>query len=126
MLDLTLYSSRPASAVLPVAANASIAHARRPALLTYVSPLVDVARRTARLPFYVVGWRRESEVLEVGMMEDLEFARGAQNLPQSLRLEIQSDLKMQVYLAKVEFRARLAGLRCVSLFCLFCFCYRHD
>ncbi|KAJ6170401.1 hypothetical protein N7485_007747, partial [Penicillium canescens] len=111
MLDLTLYSSRPASAVLPVAANAPIAHARRPALLTYISPLVDVARRTARLPFYVVGWRRESEVLEVGMMEDLEFARGAQNLPQSLRLEIQSDLKMQVYLAKVEFRARLAGLR---------------
>jgi hypothetical protein len=78
------------------------------------------------LPFYVVGWRRESEVLEVGMMEDLEFARGVQSLPQSLRLEIQSDLQMQVYLAKVEFRARLTGLRYVSLFCLFCFGYWHD
>jgi hypothetical protein len=66
------------------------------------------------LPFYIVGWKREAEVLEIEMMDDLEFAKGAQNLPQSLRLEIQSDLKMQVYGAKVEFRARLTGLRYVS------------
>ncbi|OQD85913.1 hypothetical protein PENANT_c009G04338 [Penicillium antarcticum] len=112
MLDLTLYASRPASAVLPISSTiAPIAHARRPALLTYASPLVDVAQRTARLPFYVVGWKREAEVLEVSIMEELEFDRGMGNLPQSLRLEIQSDLKMQVYFAKVEFRARLTGLR---------------
>jgi hypothetical protein len=109
MLDLTLYATRPVSAVLPISStHTPIAHARRPALLTFVSPLVDVARRTARLPFYIVGWKREAEVLEIEMMDDLEFAKGAQNLPQSLRLEI------QVYGAKVEFRARLTGLRYVS------------
>ncbi|KAJ5748967.1 Survival protein SurE-like phosphatase/nucleotidase [Penicillium nucicola] len=112
MLDLTLYASRPASAILPISSTiAPIAHERRPALLTYASPLVDVARRAVRLPFYVVGWKREAEVLEVDIMEDLQFDKGPGNLPQSLRLEIQSDLKMQVYLAKVGFRARLTGLR---------------
>lgn len=73
--------------------------------------MVDVARRMARLPLYVVGWRREAETLEVPMMEKLEFARGARNLPQSLRLEIQSDGKLQIYSARVEFRARFTGLR---------------
>lgn len=63
------------------------------------------------MPLYVVGWYRESETLEVPMMEQLEFAKGVQNLPQSLRLEVQSDLKMQIYTARVEFRARLTGLR---------------
>ncbi|KAJ5158452.1 Survival protein SurE-like phosphatase/nucleotidase [Penicillium coprophilum] len=111
MLDLTLFSSRPASSLLPGPNNTPISQARRPAIMTFASPLVDVARRAARMPFYVVGWHRESETLEVPMMEQLEFSKGAQNLPQSLRLEIQSDLKMQVYTARVEFRARLTGLR---------------
>jgi hypothetical protein len=113
MLDLTLFSSRPASLILPAPAITPISQARRPAILTYASPMVDVARRAARMPLYVVGWRRESEKLEVPMMEQLEFARGAQNLPQSLRLEIQSDSKMQIYTARVEIRARLTGLRYV-------------
>ncbi|KXG48969.1 Survival protein SurE-like phosphatase/nucleotidase [Penicillium griseofulvum] len=111
MLDLTLFSSRPASSLLPGPNNAPISQARRPAIMTYASPLVDTARRVARMPLYVVGWHRESETLEVPMMEQLEFAKGVQNLPQSLRLEIQSDSKMQVYTAQVEFRARLTGLR---------------
>jgi hypothetical protein len=113
MLDLTLFSSRPASLVLPGPANTPISQARRPAILTYASPMVDVARRAARMPLYVVGLHRELEKLEVPMMEQLEFAKGARNLPQSLRLEIQSDLKMQIYTARVEFRARLTGLRYV-------------
>ncbi|KAJ5045978.1 hypothetical protein NUH16_002803 [Penicillium rubens] len=110
MLDLTLFSSRPASALLPGPNNAPISQARRPAIMTYASPLVDVARRVARMPLYVVGLRRESETLEVPMMELLEFRKGTQNLPRSLRLEIQSDSKMQIYTARVEFRARLTGL----------------
>ncbi|KAJ5481319.1 hypothetical protein N7475_000131 [Penicillium sp. IBT 31633x] len=111
MLDLTLYSSRPASTILPGPNNAPISQARRPAIMTYASPLVDVARRAARMPLYVVGWGRESETLEVPMMEELEFAKGVGNLPQSLRLEIQSDSTLQIYTARVEFRARLTGLR---------------
>ncbi|KAJ5167887.1 uncharacterized protein N7482_003481 [Penicillium canariense] len=112
MIDLTLYSPETGS-VLPTSANSQnkISQSRRPAILTYTSPLVDVARRLARLPLYVVGLRREAETLEVSMMEKVEFARGTRNLPHSLRLEIQSDGKMQIYRARVEFRARFTGLR---------------
>lgn len=112
MIDLTLYSPQTSS-VLPTSANSlnPISQSRRPAILTYSSPMVDVARRMARLPLYVVGWRREAETLDVPMMEKVQFARGARNLPQSLRLEIQSDGKLQIYSARVEFRARFTGLR---------------
>ncbi|KAJ5390681.1 uncharacterized protein N7496_001749 [Penicillium cataractarum] len=114
MIDLTLYAPETAS-VLPTTANSQnkISHSRRPAILTYTSPLVDVARRLVRLPLYVVGWRREAETLEVSMMEKVEFARGSRNRPQSLRLEIQSGRKMQIYSARVEFRARFTGLRSI-------------
>ncbi|QQK47015.1 Adipose-regulatory protein, Seipin [Penicillium digitatum] len=111
MLDLALFSSRPASSLLPGPNNTPLTRARRHAIMTYASPLVDLARRVACMPLYVVGWHRESETLEVPMMELLEFAKGARNLPQSLRLEIQSDSKMQIYTAQVEFRAKLTGLR---------------
>jgi hypothetical protein len=112
MIDLTLYAPETAS-VLPTTTNSQnkISQSRRPAILTYTSPLVDLARRLVRLPLYVLGWRREAETLEVSMMEKMEFARGARNRPQSLRLEIHSDRKMQIYSARVEFRARLTGLR---------------
>lgn len=112
MIDLTLYS-RQAGSVLPTATNNLnlISHSRRPAILTYTSPLVDLAKKLVRLPLYVLGWRREAETLAVPMIEKAEFARGARNLPQSLRLEIQSDAKLQVYSARVEFRARFTGLR---------------
>lgn len=112
MIDLALYPP-PASSVLPGSANAQnpISQSRRPAILTYTSPLVDLARRLVRLPLYLVGWRREAETLEVPMMEKVEFARGSRNLPQSLRLEIQSDEKMQIYSARVEFRIRFTGMR---------------
>jgi hypothetical protein len=111
MVDLTLYSRQTGGSVLPANTLNPISQSRRPAILTYTSPLVDLARRMVRLPLYVVGWRREAETLEVPMMEKVEFARGAKNLPQSLRLEIQSDSKMQIYSARVEFRARFTGLR---------------
>lgn len=112
MIDLTLYSHQTGS-VLPTATNSltPISHSRRPGILTYTSPLVDLAKRLIRLPFYVVGWRREAELLAVPMIEKAEFLRGARNLPQSLRLEIQSDAKLQIYSARVEFRARFTGLR---------------
>jgi len=112
MIDLTLLSPQSGTGLAAVSNTLSpISHARRPAILTYSSPLVDLARRVVRLPFYVVGWRREAETLEVQMLEKVEFARGSRNLPQSLRLEIQSDGKMQFYSARVEFRARFTGLR---------------
>lgn len=114
MIDLTLYSCQQGS-VLPTSSNSvtPISKSRRPAILTYSSPLVDLARKLLRLPLYVVGLRREAEKLEVSMGEKITFARGSCNLPQRVQLEIQSDVKMQVYSARVEFRARFTGLRYV-------------
>lgn len=114
MLDLSLYS--PPSSSIMNGANTStqvLSHSRRPAILTYASSVVDTAYKVSRLPLYVVGWRREAETLEVNMMERVEFAKGWRNLPGSLRLEIQSTERMQVYSAKVKFLARFTGLRYV-------------
>lgn len=114
MLDLALFS-RPSSSII-TGTNTStslIAHSRRPAILTYASPIVDTAYKVSRMPLYLLGWQREAETLEVSMMESVEFARGWRNLPGSLRLEIQSREQMQVYSAIVKFKANFTGLRLV-------------
>ncbi|KAE8373398.1 putative adipose-regulatory protein-domain-containing protein [Aspergillus bertholletiae] len=112
MLDLTLLS-HPSTSVLTGtnSSTSSISRSRRPAILTYASPLVDTASKLSLMPFYVFGWHREAEKLVVPMMERVEFARGWRNLPESLRLEIHSHEEMQIYKATVEFRARFTGLR---------------
>lgn len=109
MLDLSLLSHRSSSAKNP--SRELIARSRRPAILTYASPLVDTASKLTFMPLYLTGWRREAETLEVQMMEQIEFPRGWRNLPETLRIEIHSDEKMHVYNAKVEFRATFTGLR---------------
>ena len=112
MLDLTLFSHPSTSA--RTGRNTStdlIAQSRRPAILTYASSMVDTASKLTFMPFYLTGWRREAETLEVHMMEQIEFPRGWRNLPETLRLEIQSDERMQIYDAKVEFKATFTGLR---------------
>lgn len=112
MLDLTLLPHPSTSASTGTNTSApSIARSRRPGILTYTSPLVDTASRISFMPLYLVGWKRELEKLEIPMMEQVEFARGARNLPASARLEINSKEDMQFYSAKVQFRARFTGLR---------------
>lgn len=85
-------------------------------MLTYTSCLVDTAHTLSRMPLYLIGWKREAEILDVSMFENLEFARGWRNVPASLRLEIQSHERMQVYGVEVKFRAKFRGLRCVTIF----------
>jgi len=109
MLDLSLFSHRSISA--KNTSRELIARSRRPGILTYASPIVDTASKLTYMPLYLTGWRREAETLEVQMMEQIEFPRGWRNLPENLRVEIHSDEKMQVYNAKVEFRATFTGLR---------------
>ncbi|KUL91950.1 hypothetical protein ZTR_01088 [Talaromyces verruculosus] len=115
MLDLTLHSPPQTSIVGINTSTTLIAHSRRPAILTYTSPLVDTAHTLSRMPLYLIGWR-EAETLEVPMFENLEFARGWRNVPASLRLEIQSREQMQLYGAEVNFRAKFRGLRLVITF----------
>ncbi|KAI9724421.1 MAG: hypothetical protein M1812_000489 [Candelaria pacifica] len=109
MLDLSL-SSPPSGNSLSVSTEV-LARSERPAILTYTSPMVDTANRLAQLPWYLLGWRHEAEILEVKMMEGISFQRGWKNVPGSLRLEIRSKERMQFYSAKVRFIARFSGLR---------------
>ncbi|KAL4736562.1 putative adipose-regulatory protein-domain-containing protein [Aspergillus similis] len=111
MLDLTLLSQSSTSARTGEITAPPISHSRRPAILTYASPLVDISSKASFMPLYVLGWKREAERLVIPMMERVEFSRGARNVPDILRLEVQSEEKMQFYSAKVKFRASFTGLR---------------
>jgi hypothetical protein len=115
MIDLALLSSLDESSDHKEApSGAKLAESRRPAILTYASPLVDTANRFWRLPFYVFGWKREAQTLRVTMMEGVEFTKGKKNVPAALRLEIQSLERMQIYSATVRCDARFKGLRYVQ------------
>ncbi|PYI34069.1 adipose-regulatory protein [Aspergillus indologenus CBS 114.80] len=112
MLDLALYSPPAASAETGLNTSTTLlSQSRRSAILTYASPLVDTANKLVLMPFYVLGWNREAEKLRVGMLENVQFPRGQRNVPSSLRLEIQSAEKMQIYRARVMFKATFTGLR---------------
>lgn len=112
MLDLTLFSHSSTSAQTGENTTAPpISRSRRPAILTYTSPLIDIASKISFMPLYVLGWKQEAERLVVRMMEGVEFSRGAHNIPETLRLELNSKEEMQVYSAKVTFRTRFTGIR---------------
>ena len=121
MVDLALLpptnTLSDASDILPAFLNPvngspnNIWRARRPAILTYASPLLDLAYRLSTLPLYLVGWRKESERIEIKMFDGVEFTRGTKNVPDIVRLTIEADNKMQFYEVVVKIRARFRGLR---------------
>lgn len=114
MVDLRLLSP-----LLPGLANEpaeTLARSRRPAILTYHSAAMEHVHNAVELPLHLLGWRKESEILEVGMMEGVEFDKGWRNLPSRAKVELQSSMeegfgKLQVYEARLVFTARLRGLR---------------
>lgn len=48
------------------------------------------------------------------MFEGIEFAKGRKNVPQSVEVAVESDLKMQFYDVSIEIVARFGGLRYIS------------
>lgn len=86
-------------------------HERRPAILTYHSRELELVTKAAALPLYVAGLRQESEQLSVKIMEGVEFQRGRRHIPNRVRLELQSEEKLQIYDVHVVFTAQLHGLR---------------
>lgn len=58
-----------------------------------------------------MGWKSESEVLSVSMLEGVEFAKGWARIPQSVRVVVEADEKMQFYEVGVRIIAKLGGLR---------------
>jgi hypothetical protein len=118
MLEATMYA--PGTMIDPVkermvpgAAEADnrLTRSRRPAILPYRSLAVEYLYRLTELHWYILGWRSEADKLTVNMWEDLEFVRGLRNVPSTMRLDIQSTHRMQIYSAKALFRARFRGLR---------------
>jgi seipin len=118
MLDLSLLSrpssttSAPAlSAVLPNSSSI-LAHSRRPAILPYQSPLLSITQNIIALPWHTLGLKDlDADTLSVPMFELMSFPRGWRNVPGAAKLELQSDHTLQVYSAKVVFKARFEGLR---------------
>ncbi|CAD6571952.1 MAG: hypothetical protein ASARMPRED_004928 [Alectoria sarmentosa] len=122
MLDLSLFGpstvTTPSTSILPSSlyklnTTATLVHSRRPAILTYTSPVVETANTLSGLPWYIMGWKSESEVLSVSMLEGVEFAKGWAHVPQSLRVVVEADEKMQFYEVVVRIIAKLGGLRWV-------------
>lgn len=88
-----------------------LARSKRAAILTYASPIVDTANTLSGLPWHMLGWKKESELLEIDMMEGVEFARGWANVPQSVKVVVEADEKMQFYEVGIRIIARFGGLR---------------
>jgi hypothetical protein len=88
-----------------------LASSRRHAILPYRSPVVEFLYKATQLHWYLLGLRSESGTLDVPIYESVSFPRGRANIPSTLRLEIQSTHRLQIYSAKVHFRARFKGLR---------------
>lgn len=100
--------------IAPGSADAKVlARSRRPAILPYRSPMIELAYKVSELHWYLLGWRREDEMLHLSVFEGVEFPKGWRNVPATLKVEIQSTHRMQIYTARAIFRARFRGLRWV-------------
>lgn len=137
MLDLSLMSppsisepGPPISAILaPSNITKILAHSRRPAILPYRSPITSLTNTCLSLPLHALSLRDiDATTLSIPMFEKVTFARGWRNLPASARLELQTQphtqaallgcpadplqhIPLQVYSARIDFRARFQGLR---------------
>ena len=85
-----------------------LATSRRPAILPYRSHWIDLVHKGIELPWYILCLRSESNTLRIPVFEEVNFAKGTKNAPASMRLEIQSTHRLQIYSAKALFRARFA------------------
>ncbi|KIX02980.1 uncharacterized protein Z518_06530 [Rhinocladiella mackenziei CBS 650.93] len=121
MLDLSLLGPGVHAKNIPDPVSAWLAnitsenllyHSRRPATLPYASPILSVSHMLLNLPWHLLNFRDlDSSHLVVPMFEKLSFPRGSRNVPTHARLEIQSSTILQVYDAKLAFRAKFQGLR---------------
>lgn len=111
MLDLSLLPPEVSTTAQSDPTVKVLARSRRPAILTYSSPIIDAASILGGLPWYIMGWKKESETLKVDMFESVEFAKGWRNIPHSINLVIEADEKMQFYSVVIKIVARFGGLR---------------
>jgi len=85
---------------------------RRPAILTYHPKLVSYGKEIAGMPWYLLGWGRDSEKLEIKMAEGISFKKGYKNVPNTVYLELRSpEHNLQAYHVMLKLRARFSGVR---------------
>jgi hypothetical protein len=122
MLDMVLLSPTYQPVVPPIEAGfdirgaipseAIIFSSRRPTILTYHPRLVNLSKQLAVLPWYILGWRRDAEKLEIPMAEGVSFSKGWRNVPTLAYLELQGKGQdIQVYDVQLKLRARYEGIR---------------
>ncbi|KAK6003575.1 hypothetical protein QM012_009346 [Aureobasidium pullulans] len=120
MVETTLFAPGEKGSVvddprIPVAKNPEtskvLASSRRSAILTYYSPVVDLARKATELHWLILGWRLEAETLDIPVFNGVSFAKGWRNVPDTMQIQVQSLARMQIYEANVIFKARFQGLR---------------
>ncbi|OQO01311.1 hypothetical protein B0A48_12864 [Cryoendolithus antarcticus] len=89
-----------------------LARSRRPAIMTYRSSPTELVHRLASLPRSLVSTQQsEAETLVLPIFDQVSFPKGSTNLPSTLRLELQSPRRLEIYSVLVKFRARFRGLR---------------
>lgn len=92
--------------------DAILFSSRRPAILTYHPRLVSLCKEVAALPWYILGWRRDAEKLEIQMAEGVSFRKGWRNIPTVAYLELQGKVDdIQVYDVHLKLRARYEGIQ---------------
>lgn len=127
MLDLSIHGStdKLAATVLETlkledqVPNSAIYRSRRPALMPYASTTTDLVSKLIHLPFHVLSWHDfDSVTLTIPMFEQVEFARGRDNIPKSATLQLQTQRPptgeqegLHVYNARLIFQVRFHGLR---------------
>jgi seipin len=95
-----------------IPSEAVLLSSRRPAILTYHPRLVSLSKQVAALPWYILGWRRDAEKLEIPMAEGVSFRKGWRNVPALVYLELQGKGQdIQVYDVQLKLRARYEGIR---------------
>lgn len=95
-----------------IPAGAILFSERRPAILTYHSDVVRIGKQIASLPSYLLGWRHETERIELHMAEGVSFQKGWASMPTKVYLDLQSrGHDIQIYAVNLILRARFTGMR---------------
>lgn len=83
---------------------------RRPVLLTYVDPIVQVASRLLLLPYRILRQPRDIITLTTSMLEMENLAQSGPK-PNYVMLELEAAPSIQVYSASIVFKSQLYGVR---------------
>ena len=108
MAEITIYSTPPSPSSPASSSGTVIATGRRGGLMPWRSPIARTAHTLLRLPLLLLlPNTKEEEAVRVVLLENVVFDEPARHAVISL----ESRSRLDVYEARVEFYAKLAGIR---------------